>query len=84
VVVGGGDAAADAALVLAGFCSQVTVVHRGGELKAAYALVERLNRDSIEPPNNCRERGIRHDWSDCRERTVRGRTQDRSGRPCRG
>jgi thioredoxin reductase (NADPH) len=43
VVVGGGDAAADAAQVLAGFCSQVTVVHRGGELKAAYALVERLN-----------------------------------------
>jgi thioredoxin reductase (NADPH) len=43
VVVGGGDAAADAALVLAGFCSQVTVVHRGAELKAAHALVERLN-----------------------------------------
>jgi thioredoxin reductase (NADPH) len=42
VVVGGGDAAADAALILASFCSQVAVVHRGAELKAAHALVERL------------------------------------------
>lgn len=45
-VVGGGDAAADAALVLAAFCSQVTLVHRGAELKAAHALIQRLRATS--------------------------------------
>lgn len=41
-VVGGGDAAAENALLLAEVCSTVTLVHRGKKLRARPALVERL------------------------------------------
>lgn len=40
-VVGGGDAALDEALVLAGHAAQVTVFHRGPKLRAQQTLVER-------------------------------------------
>jgi thioredoxin reductase (NADPH) len=40
-VVGGGDAAIDEALVLAEFAAEVVVVHRGPEVTAQHALVER-------------------------------------------
>jgi thioredoxin reductase (NADPH) len=41
MVIGGGDAALDEALVLAEFASQVTVVHRRPALGAQHVLVER-------------------------------------------
>lgn len=40
IVIGGGDAALDEALVLTEFASQVTVVHRRPELRAQHVLVE--------------------------------------------
>jgi thioredoxin reductase (NADPH) len=40
-VVGGGDAALDEALVLAGHAARVTVFHRGPKLRAQQTLVER-------------------------------------------
>jgi thioredoxin reductase (NADPH) len=43
VVVGGGDSAADEALVLADVASRVTVLVRRDELRAVPALAERLN-----------------------------------------
>jgi thioredoxin reductase (NADPH) len=41
-VVGGGDAAAENALLLAEVCPTVTIVHRGLKLRARSAFVERL------------------------------------------
>jgi len=41
-VIGGGDAAAENALLLAEVCSTVTIVHRGKALKARREFVERL------------------------------------------
>jgi thioredoxin reductase (NADPH) len=41
-VVGGGDAAAENALLLAEICPTVTIVHRGEKLRARPAFVERL------------------------------------------
>lgn len=41
-VVGGGDAAAENALLLAEVCSTVTLVHRGTKLRARQEFVERL------------------------------------------
>jgi thioredoxin reductase (NADPH) len=41
-VVGGGDAAAENALLLAEVCPTVTIVHRGQKLRARSAFVERL------------------------------------------
>lgn len=47
-VIGGGDAALDEALVLAGHASRVTIFHRGPKLTAQQALVERAgNRIEI-------------------------------------
>lgn len=46
VVVGGGDAAAEEALALAAHGAPVTIVHRGGMLRAQRALVERLEAAS--------------------------------------
>lgn len=43
VVVGGGDSALQEALVLAGFCRTVHVVHRGERLRAQAHLVERAH-----------------------------------------
>lgn len=40
-VVGGGDAALEEAIFLAGICSTVAVIHRRGELRAAKELQER-------------------------------------------
>jgi thioredoxin reductase (NADPH) len=40
-VIGGGDAAMDEALYLAELASEVTIVHRGGSLRAQHALTER-------------------------------------------
>lgn len=40
-VAGGGDAAFDEALVLAEFASEVVIVHRGSDLKAQRALIDR-------------------------------------------
>jgi thioredoxin reductase (NADPH) len=42
-VVGGGDAAADAAAFLAGICSRVYVLHRGAQLEAVDILRRRLD-----------------------------------------
>ena len=48
-VIGGGDAAIDEALVLAEFASQVVVIHRGPEITAQKALLDRANAiDTIE------------------------------------
>jgi thioredoxin reductase (NADPH) len=44
VVVGGGDSAIQEALVLAGYCGQVVVVHRGERFSARARLVEALGR----------------------------------------
>jgi thioredoxin reductase (NADPH) len=41
-IVGGGDAAAENALLLAEVCPTVTIVHRGEKLRARPAFVERL------------------------------------------
>ena len=41
-VVGGGDAAAESALLLAEVCPTVTIVHRGQKLRARSEFVERL------------------------------------------
>lgn len=43
-VVGGGDAAVDEALYLAGVCDEVTVLYRGSELRAQRVLQERARR----------------------------------------
>jgi thioredoxin reductase (NADPH) len=45
LVVGGGDAAAENALMLAGVCPTVTLVHRGKRLRARKDFVERLRMD---------------------------------------
>ena len=42
VVVGGGDAAAENALLLSGGCATVTLVHRGKRLRARREMVEQL------------------------------------------
>src|SRR5213593_4792186 len=42
-VIGGGDAAAENALLLAEVCPTVTIVHRGKSLKARREIVERLD-----------------------------------------
>jgi len=42
IVVGGGDSAMQEALVLAQFCRQVHVVHRGGKLRARKHLADRV------------------------------------------
>ncbi len=42
-VVGGGDAALDEALVLAGHAARVTIIHRGPALKAQQVLIDRAN-----------------------------------------
>ncbi len=44
VVVGGGDAAAENALILAEVCPQVTLIHRGEKLRARDEFVERVAR----------------------------------------
>jgi thioredoxin reductase (NADPH) len=44
-VVGGGDAAAENALMLAEICPTVTLVHRGAILRARRAFTERLKAD---------------------------------------
>lgn len=44
-VVGGGDAAAENALLLAEVCSTVTLIHRGKELRARREFRERLKSD---------------------------------------
>ena len=44
-VVGGGDAAAENALMLAEICPTVTLVHRGKHLRARREFVERLRAD---------------------------------------
>jgi thioredoxin reductase (NADPH) len=44
-VVGGGDAAAENALLLAEVCPTVTLVHRGKKLRARREFVERLKSD---------------------------------------
>jgi len=41
-VIGGGDAAAENALLLAEVCPTVTLVHRGKKLRARHEFVERL------------------------------------------
>lgn len=41
-VIGGGDAAAENALLLSEFCPTVTLVHRGGKLSARREFVEQL------------------------------------------
>jgi thioredoxin reductase (NADPH) len=45
VVVGGGDAAAENALLLAEVCATVTLVHRGQSLRARPELAERVRAD---------------------------------------
>lgn len=45
-VVGGGDSAADEALVLAQYADRVLLFHRRGELRAQQALVERVMAES--------------------------------------
>ena len=62
-VVGGGDAAADAAAYLAGICSRVHLVHRAGRLEAVDALCRRL--DGL--PN------VEH-WPDTEVRRIGGDT----------
>lgn len=44
-VVGGGDAAAENALLLAEVCSTVTLIHRGKQLRARQEFTERLKSD---------------------------------------
>src|SRR4029079_6400691 len=44
-IVGGGDAAAENALVLAEVCATVTLVHRGKTLRARREFVEKLQSD---------------------------------------
>lgn len=44
-VVGGGDAAAENALMLAEVCPTVTIVHRGKKLRARQRFVERIKTD---------------------------------------
>lgn len=44
-IVGGGDAAAENALLLAELCPTVTLVHRGKKLRARREFVERLKTD---------------------------------------
>ncbi len=43
VVVGGGDTAVSEAVFLSNICSEVKIVHRRGEFRAAKRLVDRLN-----------------------------------------
>ncbi|MCP9492941.1 MAG: NAD(P)/FAD-dependent oxidoreductase [Pyrinomonadaceae bacterium MAG19_C2-C3] len=43
-VIGGGDAAAENALILAEVCPLVTLVHRGESLRARGEFIERINR----------------------------------------
>ncbi|HCA04911.1 MAG TPA: thioredoxin-disulfide reductase [Ruminococcaceae bacterium] len=43
VIVGGGDTAVSEAIFLSNICSEVKIVHRRGEFRAAKALVDRLN-----------------------------------------
>lgn len=43
VVVGGGDTAVSEAVFLSNICSEVKIIHRRGEFRAAKSLVDRLN-----------------------------------------
>lgn len=43
-VIGGGDAAAENALILAEVCPRVTLIHRGEKLRARREFIERINR----------------------------------------
>jgi len=50
VVVGGGDSALQEALVLANFCKQVHLVHRGNKFRAHQNLIDTVAaRDNIRP-----------------------------------
>ena len=50
VVVGGGDSALQEALVLANFCKQVHLVHRGSKFRAHQNLIDAVAaRDNIRP-----------------------------------
>jgi thioredoxin reductase (NADPH) len=53
VVVGGGDSALQEALVLANFCKQVHLVHRGNKFRAHQHLIDTVAaRDNIRPEWN--------------------------------
>lgn len=45
-VIGGGDAAAENALILSELCPRVTLIHRGESLRARQEFIERINRTS--------------------------------------